>query len=585
MITRLCVFAIVLIGSSAASAQAPADQLTAPQLLPVETFAYARVSDVAELREKFGETSMGQMLSDPQISPFFQDLYGSMLEQAEGVKEEVGMSVDELLRIPQGEVAVGFVPTKEMPTLVLIIDAGERIKDVQFLIDRAMKERSEGGAAAREKIDRLELVNLEPGNQPGQQPCYLIADDKFVMTFDFELLRMLAKVYLRQVEGYKSLADRSEFTDILSRCVGDAGEPPQVSFYADPIRMARDLSKNNVGAVAVFAMLPALGIDGIKGIGGSVILAPENFDSIFHMHLLLDSPRRGVLSVIRPKEGPIDPETWVPEDIATYMTANWRIGSTVTAVGEVYDTFMGEGAFKREILEPASKELKLDVRRDLIDQLDDRISLVQLVLRPAEFNSDKTIVAVKLKDAEKFERDVLPKLLAFAREKDKRWKETSEGDTKIYYLEVPRSDDAMGAPQPAAAILDGRLLVSDSLRALRQTCRTYADAEGLLVQSLEYKVIKQRIEGQLGGMKIFGLEMNRPEESLRQFYDMALDPKNRKMLEEESEGNPIFTALHGALERNELPPFEVIQKHLAPGGGFFAEDESGLHYTSFSLRR
>jgi hypothetical protein len=34
-----------------------------------------------------------------------------------------------------------------------------------------------------------------------------------------------------------------------------------------------------------------------------------------------------------------------------------------------------------------------------------------------------------------------------------------------------------------------------------------------------------------------------------------------------------------------LPPFEVLQRYLAPGGTVVVDDETGLHYTDFSLRR
>jgi hypothetical protein len=40
-----------------------------------------------------------------------------------------------------------------------------------------------------------------------------------------------------------------------------------------------------------------------------------------------------------------------------------------------------------------------------------------------------------------------------------------------------------------------------------------------------------------------------------------------------------------ALKSKELPPFEVIAKYMAPSGAFVTEEEDGLHYTAFSLRR
>ncbi len=50
-------------------------------------------------------------------------------------------------------------------------------------------------------------------------------------------------------------------------------------------------------------MLPAFGLDGIQGLGGSWIVAPPDFDSIAHFHVLLGSPRRSILGLLRPKSG------------------------------------------------------------------------------------------------------------------------------------------------------------------------------------------------------------------------------------------------------------------------------------------
>ena len=39
------------------------------------------------------------------------------------------------------------------------------------------------------------------------------------------------------------------------------------------------------------------------------------------------------------------------------------------------------------------------------------------------------------------------------------------------------------------------------------------------------------------------------------------------------------------MDEQPLPPFAVLQRYLAPGGVTVTDDETGLHYTAFSLRR
>jgi hypothetical protein len=56
-------------------------------------------------------------------------------------------------------------------------------------------------------------------------------------------------------------------------------------------------------------------------------------------------------------------------------------------------------------------------------------------------------------------------------------------------------------------------------------------------------------------------------------------------LQDASTNNPVFEALSQILDKYELPPFSVVEKYLTPSGAFVTEDESGIHYTAFSLKR
>jgi hypothetical protein len=47
----------------------------------------------------------------------------------------------------------------------------------------------------------------------------------------------------------------------------------------------------------------------------------------------------------------------------------------------------------------------------------------------------------------------------------------------------------------------------------------------------------------------------------------------------------LFSNLNDALEQHPLPPFAVLEQYLAPAGAWLSSDDTGLHYTSFTLRR
>jgi hypothetical protein len=81
------------------------------------------------------------------------------------------------------------------------------------------------------------------------------------------------------------------------------------------------------------------------------------------------------------------------------------------------------------------------------------------------------------------------------------------------------------------------------------------------------------------------IAFDRPEEALRLWYDIATADTTRQRLSQGAENNRFFRTVNDALRDNPLPPFAVLARYLAPSGSLLTDDESGLHYVSFTLRR
>ena len=561
-----------------------ADRPTAPQLFPDSALGYVRINDVQELKAKWSETSFGRLVADPQISPFFADIYGYILTEAESIQERTGLSLEELLQIPQGELAFTIIPGEEEPAVLILIQADEHMNELQLLLDGTVKKRMLEQKG--ETIAGLELHYLE--NEDGRGESFNYFNDQGVLVFssDKKTVRNAALVWTGNGIDHHALSDKREFTEILSRCTGTQGERPQISFFVDPLAIFKFIASksDDFALTAANSMLPVLGLDGIKGIGGSAIFATEDFDSIIHAHLLLGSPRRAFLSVVRPKEGSIEPETWVAEDVAAYMTINWRTQDTIKAIENVFDSFAGDKAFDLQMQE-ASDQIGFNLRKEFYEQIGDRFSMAQVVLKPATLNAASNVYAIELLNAEQFKTVTFPKVEKFLMNQDKQWEKVFIGDLQVLHNNAASRFDAVRAQDFTMAIFNDRLIIADSLKAMDQVLQTYQSSSGLLIDSLEFKLIKQRIAAQVQDTKVCGMSMSRPEETIRTFYDMAADPKMRNQLKENSENNRFFQALYASLEKNQLPPFEVVRKHLAPTGAFISEDDSGVHYTAFGLRR
>jgi len=545
------------------------------------------------------QTSMGRLSDDPQLKPIIGSFYSTFSSLVQGMQEAVGVNLDELLSIPNGELAIGLIPTKTTPVFCALVEAGDELPAVELMIGRLESRiASSGGTKTTKEVGNITVNQIKNGNREDRQLGFFLNSGTLVVCSNAEYAETLAQIWQGSGIDHKSLADNREFTTIMSRCVGTAGERPQASFYINPLAMYREFSKTSGSSLIVLATLKTLGIDGIKGLGGSAIFAPNDFDSIIHAHLLLDTNRRGALRAVRPKSGSTEPELWVNDKVAGYSTMNWDFAKTVKAIAEIVDSFGGENTFENNVVSRGSSQVGIDLRKDFLELLDDRVSLAQLILPTKRIDSQSNLVGIHIKDSQRFKTDVLPRFFDNLKKNDAKWDSKTIGDATVYFLgdrkpepfveNVPDGRRAVRfgrTPQPCFGVVGNDLLASDSVDSIEQAINTLSSGDDLLSDAIEYKLIRDRIKAQLKDKETSIMQYQRPEESLRMFYDVANDPANINRLESISANNPFFTSLVTALKSKSLPPFEVISKYLAPSGGFVVEEEDGLHYTTFSLRR
>jgi hypothetical protein len=360
-----------------------------------------------------------------------------------------------------------------------------------------------------------------------------------------------------------------------------------LTFFVDPISAFSRLSRGNAGAQAVLAMFPALGLNGVRGVGGSITFATEEFDAITHLHLLLDSPRTGVLELIALKSGEIKPEPWVPADAASYVTVNWDFQKTYATFAKLFDSIRGPDALKTDFEDQFTENVGLDFRKDVLAVVDGRVTYVAAMMKPARINSRANLVGVRLKDKKAFQKtfDTL-----LAKSEGQLTKDTFAGVT---YYRVPVGNEPPNAPprpllrrpDPALAIVDDYFLASDSTAFLKQAIAAKADPSQGLAEQLEFRLVTSKIRRQPGGDAPGMIAFDRPEEAMRLWYELATAEITRERLAKRAEDNGFFRSLNTALRDHPLPPFSTVAQYLAPSGSLLTSDEGGLHYVSFTLKR
>jgi hypothetical protein len=560
---------------------AEAARPSAAKLLPIGTVAVLRIPDVKEMHARFMETGMGRMSQDPQLQPLVRSLYGVLGNAFANVDKQLELSLDELLAIPQGEIAVALVaPEDRRPAVVFVLDVGDHLPAAQKLIDRAKQVFEANGATKTE--ENVNGVNVSIFESRGDAPpiTYLEREGTIVVTTDLDV----AKGVLERWNGSatQTLADNDKYAAI-SKSNHSIDDESHIAWFVDPIAMVRGFGQGNPGAQIALAALPALGLDGLQGIGGSMTFSTGEFDGVQHLHVLLDEPRAGIVELLAMGSGDATPERWVPADAVSYTTLYWDFQKTWDKLSTLVDSFQGQGAFAGQVRRRASERIGADIEREIIPALDGRVTHVNLIERPVTLNSNGTLVALKLKDPKIF-TPVLDKIIAKFPE---AFEKKSLGGVTYYVSKgsFPNPDDSAPKQQLCLGVFEGCLMLADRNSLMERTIAMQHSGQKTLADSLEFKLIASKISRQAGGLKPGMVNFNRPEESMRFVYDLAQAERSRQGLTRLGENNPFFKSLNAALEENPLPPFEVLSRYLAPGGGMMVNDETGFHWTAFTLKR
>jgi hypothetical protein len=577
----LALFALQgLWGVETASAQRP----VAPKLLPEQTLAYFRILDTPQLIERFRETSLGRMGADEQIKPLVSEFYAALQELWTNIEERVGLPLDQVLSIPQGEICVAFVAVPDGPSgLVVIIDVKDRIVSVKKLLEKGDAFAAENRIAkTTERLDGYE-INLYANEQGRVQAVQMERDGAIVITSSKDVMQGVLNAWDGKAE--KTFADNDRFNTIMSRCQGTPDDPAQITYYADPVQIARIAARGNVAAQTGLALLPVLGIDGIQGVGGSMLFASGEFDSVSHFHLLLESPRSGVVEMLAMGSGETTPERWVPNDAMSYTTLHWKVDETYRLGSKLYNSLMAEGAAEAEVKRRVESLLGLDFETEVLPAIEGRVSMVAWVEKPIKLNSQTNIVGIKLRDAKEFEPTFEKVRERFAENLEKR----DFAGTTFYAIKTPPPRNPpppnIRVPDPCVALLGDYLILTDSSQALREVIITHSEPGASLAAELDYKLIASKIRRQNGGETPGLVQFTRPEVGMKLLYDLALSEDTQGALARQAESNQFFGRLERAMKDNPLPPFSVIARYFAPAGAMMVNDETGFHYTGFTLKR
>jgi hypothetical protein len=408
----------------------------------------------------------------------------------------------------------------------------------------------------------------------------------------------------------QTLADRADFGAVMSRCIGAEETRPQITFFVDTYRLIERVVKRQSMAALFWPLIEQLGLSKFRGVGGSVFRGGEEFESILHVHVLIDPPRDGLFGVLRPEQVDTIPPDWVPSDVSSYTTLQWDFEQTYENLSKILAKFQQQAILKRTLEYPAQEILGVSFQEDLLPNLTGRYVNCGWIERPVKLNSQAQTHAFELIDPD----TAKAALAKFRQQRPKDVSSETISGNVVYFINreampgVERARRRRAAAQarreaagqsneasrqfretlrttePCIVILGDWAIYSDSRKMIERVIQTSRDSGDRLIEVPEYDLIVSELGGKLDGEKPFLISFLKGADYVRQMYDLAQSPDTRRFLRTRSKQNPVAGKIVDLLERDELPPFDEFELYFAPSGFFAYDEPGGIHFGMFTLR-
>ncbi|MCA9061960.1 MAG: hypothetical protein KDA96_02845 [Planctomycetaceae bacterium] len=556
------------------------EKVLSDRILPRKTFLYLSIPSVAQMKESFQESSAGELWADPALDDFKAEIQGAFAgelgEVKANVQEALGLTLDEVLAIPDGEVTLAVSgSSRNRLGAVLFLDFGTHEAEIKGLLDKAAAVLANADQLEREDLDHdgteLTLFNIQ-GPAAKATPLakefgWFIHDQRLVICNSRDLMTQILDNWDGSSDD--SFVNNEVFAYISEKC-REPDQPVLMATFFDPVGLFNELvSTGSLGQASMqasfaLAFLPQFGVDQLKGFGSVSQKGSGDYEWVAKSFVYCEQPPRALMEVFQLEATDPTPPDWVKSNVSIYVGGKWKIAEAYQAIETMVDSFQGAGALEGMIDQVAQREPRVHIKHDIIEQLD---GTLRMISAPAEGSSDapyageQYVIALGVNDAQKWV-DLLNRVTTdtnFPGEVRE-----VEGAT-IYQIEQPQSNQII-----AFTVAHGNLMIGIGNSLLEQVVRNNSDVRPLS-DSDDYRRIADHLPG-----STLVTSFSRPADQYRSLYDLLRSGNTTDMFAGMDQINRIdFTT---------LPEFAVIEKYMTPAGGYWVSDENGALAVQFSLK-
>jgi hypothetical protein len=603
------------------------------RLFPASTRLFISVIDAPRMSERWDATQIGQLLEDPVIQPFVEDLKQQLRSNDVTSHIKLGLTVEDLRNVAAAEMAVGMMvnDNAELSAAAMVDITGNRAKTDELLKKVNQTLLDQKADRSSRTIEGVEVViydlprNKKMGSRE-QRAVYAIKDDTLLIADELGTITTLLQRWAAPMDG--SLASVEGFQKVMARCEQDAtDESPDVRWFIDPFRYAEAMQglKPEGGAenedrpltsVDLLEALKSTGFEALRAAGGYLYVQSGPYEMLNRTAIYAPGPFEKSMQMLDfPNSEELIAQDWIPRKLAHYATFNVDIREAFKHIGPIFDATIGEGekGVWLDVLDSLKNDPNgpgIDMEKDLIAHLGTRCSVVIDYVEPIEPTSERMLLAVETTNEKalaesirksmetdpavvkrKFGDIIVWEIIEEAIPNDELPEVLIEGLDDIPQPSgTPTDKQGKALPSSAVAVANGHLFISSHADFLQKILTERSDLKSLAHRA-DYQRVMSHVEKLSGGKSCFRV-FTRTDEALRPNYElmkagrmgesqMLMGSMLNRLLGNGPEGEPRQQQVDGS----KMPEFQVLRRYLGPGGGYLVTEDAGWYAVGFFLPR
>ncbi len=621
----IALFACFSLGLSAAFAAQKSETI-----LPNTTKGYLSVASVDALKAAWNQTQLGQLMNDPVMKPFADDLAQQLQKKWSQTHRKLGITWQDMEGVLGGEVSTALVQASaDQAASVIVADITGRQEQAQALLARIHKNLTADGAKRTESqaygVTLIVYDVPKRGDYDARQAAFFIKNDILAAADSVKVLEGMASRMGR--EASDSLAGVKAYSEAMRR-VGEASGDlmPHARFFIEPfgyveaLRVANDGRKKKKGQ-DLLKVLKSQGFTCVRGIGGYVNFMADRYEILHRTFIYapaaVPGPEKYELAARMlkfPNGKEFEPFHWIPREVATYASLNIDMKnafeSSKTLVNEVVGDEVFEDVLKSIEEDPNGPQINL--RRDLIAYLGERAVVITDYQLPITPKSERILLALEVTNPENVAATIAKSMKtdpdAHRREYNgyEIWEIVDEESelpmvtiehSPAFAANVGAEEDAEEEPEEkkmlpnsAITVAHGRLIAATHLDFLVKVLDTVSEREALS-HSADFEIIRtelNKLVPEEHSLQTF----SRSDEEYRAVYELL---RQGRMPEAETMLGKLLNHMlgdgkEGSLRKQEidgskLPDFETVRRYFGPAGISMVSVEDGWNITGFTTSK